>query len=308
MPKFSVVISVYNKERYISKTIRSVLSQTFADFEIIILNDGSTDKSEDEILSFSDSRIYYFSEKNQGAGAGRNFVINKAKGDYIALLDADDVWFPFYLEEQNRLINKYPNEVVFATSQEIIRNNKKFPRTYSISLKINEDGILNYFKSSKLDSIIHSSSVVIKQNLFKTVGLFNPAIKSGQDTDLWIRIGIETPIVFSTKICSQYNFIPNSLFRSTSSLKQKIDLTPYEVYENSNPELKVFLDLNRYSLALQAKLWGDKENFSKLISKIDLKNLNKKQLFLLKQNKFILKSLKTLQNFLKRWLKVSAFD
>jgi len=308
VPKFSVVISVYNKEKYISETIKGVLSQTFNDFEIVILNDGSTDKSEDVILTFTDPRIRYFSEKNQGAGAGRNYVINKAKGDYIALLDADDFWFPFYLEEQNRLINKYPNETVFATAQEIIRKNKSYPRIYSIPLKNEEDGVLNYFKSSKLDSIIHSSAVIIKKPLFKIVGLFNPTIKSGQDTDLWIRIGIETPIVFSTKICSQYLFIPNSLFRSTSSLKQKIDLTPYEVFENSNPDLKMFLDLNRYSLALQAKLWGDKESYSRLISKIDLKNLNKKQQFLLKQNIYILKSLKSLQSFLKRWFKVSAFS
>jgi len=246
-------------------------------------------------------------EKNQGAGAGRNYVITKAKGDFIALLDADDLWFPFYLEEQYRLINKYPNKSVFTTAQEIIKENKCYPRTYSILLSKGEDGVLNYFKSSKLDSIIHSSSVVIKKDLFDVIGLFNPTIKSGQDTDLWIRIGLETSIVFSTKICSKYNFINNSLFRSTTSMDQKIDLTPYEIYENTNLDLKVFLDLNRYSLALQAKLWGDKKSFTSLISKIDFNNLNKKQRFLLKQNKVSLKALKTTQNILKKWFNVSAF-
>ncbi len=308
MLRFSVVISVFNKEKHISNTLHSVLSQTFEDFEIVILNDGSTDNSESEILSFKDSRIRYYSEKNQGAGAGRNFVIKKAKGDYIALLDADDIWYPYYLEEQNLLINKYSNEVVFSTAQEIIRNNNNFPRNYSIQLKKGESGLLNYFKSSKLDSIIHSSSVVIKKDFLIKLGGFNPNIKSGQDTDLWIRIGLEKNVAFSTRICSKYNFIPNSLFRSTNSISQKIDLTPYEIFEKDNTDLKTFLDLNRYSLALQSKIWGDHENFKKLKLKIDENNLNKKQLFLLKCNRQTLKILKKTQEFLKNWFKVSAFS
>ena len=308
MPKFSVVISVFNKEKYISDTIESILNQTFEDFEIVILNDGSTDASESKILEFKDTRIRYYSEKNQGAGAGRNYVINKAIGEYIALLDADDIWYPFYLEEQNRLIKKYPNEAVFSTAQEISRNNKLQPRAYSIALKENESGVLDYFESSKLDSIIHSSSVVINRELLINIGGFNPKIKSGQDTDLWIRIGLKRKVVFSTKICSRYLFIPNSLFRSTKSMNEKIDLSPYEIYEKENKGLKVFLDLNRYSLALQAKAWGDDENFKRLKSKIDISNLNNKQRFLLKCNRPILMVLKKTQGFLKNWFRVSAFS
>lgn len=308
MPRFSVVISVFNKEKYISNTLHSVLNQTFEDFEIVILNDGSTDNSESEILAFKDSRIRYYSEKNQGAGAGRNYVIEKAKGDYIALLDADDIWYPFYLEEQNRLIEKYPKEVVFSTAQEILRNNKLQPRTYSIGLKDEEFGVLDYFESSKLDSIIHSSSVIIEKGFLNTIGGFNPEIKSGQDTDLWIRIGLKRNVVFSLKICSRYLFISNSLFRSTTSMNQKIDLRPYEIYEKENKGLKVFLDLNRYSLAIQAKIWGDDENFKKLKSQIDVSNLNKKQRFLLKCSKPTLKVLKKTQEYLKNWFKVSAFS
>lgn len=307
MPKFSVVISVFNKEKLISNTLQSVLSQSFKDFEVIILNDGSTDNSESEILAFKDSRIKYFSEENQGAGAGRNYVINKATGEYIALLDADDIWYSFYLEAQNELIKKYPKEVVFSTSQEVFRNNKVYPRVYKTSLKEGKSGILDYFKSSKLDSIIHSSSVVIKKDFFNEVGKFNPNIKSGQDTDLWIRIGLKRSVVFSTKICSKYIYTPNSLFRSTSSISQKIDLSPYEVLESGNKEFKIFLDLNRYSLALQAKVWGDQENFNKIISKLDFKNLNKKQRFLLKRNKSTLIVLKKIQEFLNKWIKISAF-
>ena len=308
MPKFSIAISVFNKEKYISNTIKSVLNQTFNDFEIVILNDGSTDNSESEILAFKDPRIKYFSEENQGAGAGRNYIINKATGEYIALLDADDIWYSFYLEEQNELIKKYPEEVVFSTSQEVLRNNQVYPRIYKTLLKEGESGILDYFKSSKQDSIIHSSSVVIRKDFFNKVGGFNPNIKSGQDTDLWIRIGLKRKVVFSTKICTKYIYIPNSLFRSTNSISQKIDLSPYESFEKNNNDLKVFLDLNRYSLALQAKVWRENGISKKIISKIDKNNLNWKQKLLLKCNRNTLVFLKNTQGFLKKWFRASAFS
>src|SRR5690606_33115952 len=126
----SVVISVFNKEKYIGETLKSVLAQTFSDFEIVVLNDGSTDNSEAEILKFTDARIRYFSAENQGASAARNFTIKQAKAAYIALMDADDYWYPFYLEEQNRLITAFPEESVFATATEIKRNGKIFKNNY----------------------------------------------------------------------------------------------------------------------------------------------------------------------------------
>ena len=83
MPKFSVVISVYNKEKYIADTLKSVLAQTFTDFEVVILNDGSTDNSEAEILKFNDPRIRYFSQENKGASAARNFTVQQAKTELV---------------------------------------------------------------------------------------------------------------------------------------------------------------------------------------------------------------------------------
>lgn len=166
MPKFSVVISVYNKEQYIAATLQSVLDQTFQDFEIVILNDGSTDASEKEILKFKDPRISYFSEKNQGAAAGRNYVINKAKGEYIALLDADDFWLVNYLEEQYKSIKKHPNQSVFATAEAIEKSGVLSKRSYSVELVENDTVCVNYFESSYLDSILHSSSTILKKDIY----------------------------------------------------------------------------------------------------------------------------------------------
>jgi glycosyltransferase involved in cell wall biosynthesis len=96
-PYFSVVISLYNKEKHIQSTIESVLAQTFVDFEIVVVNDGSTDGSEAVVKSIDNGRIQIYSQENKGASAGRNAAISKATGTYIALLDADDLWKPNYL-------------------------------------------------------------------------------------------------------------------------------------------------------------------------------------------------------------------
>ena len=308
MPKFSVVISVFNKEKYIADTLKSVLAQTFTDFEVVILNDGSTDNSETEILKFKDPRIRYFSMENSGASAARNFTIQQAESKYIALMDADDYWYPFYLEEQNRLVNEHPNESVFATATEIKRNRKTFKNSYSIQTIGKDSIIVDYFESSQLDSVLLSISTVLKKDVFENVGWYNQKIKSGEDTDLYVRIGLKYKVVFSPKVCATYIVRKNSLFQSVKNLEEKANFEAYEVFEKNNPALKKFLDLNRYSLCVLAKIEGNKEAFQKNFKKINLENLSKKQQFLLRQNKTILKYLsKTKNNLEKLGLRLGTF-
>tara|TARA_R100000306_G_C4372505_1_gene140581 strand:+ start:1178 stop:2107 length:930 start_codon:yes stop_codon:yes gene_type:complete len=308
MPKFSVVISVFNKEKYIADTLKSVLAQTFTDFEVVILNDGSTDNSETEILKFKDPRIRYFSRENTGASAARNFTIQQAESKYIALMDADDYWYPFYLEEQNRLVIEHPNESVFATATEIKRNRKTFKNSYSIQTIGKDSIIVDYFESSQLDSVLLSISTVLKKDVFENVGWYDPKIKSGEDTDLYVRIGLKYKVVFSPKVCATYIVRKNSLFQSVKNIEEKANYEAYEVYEKNNPALKKFLDLNRYSLCVLAKIEGNKEAFQKNFKKINLENLSKKQQFLLRQNKTILKYLsKTKNNLEKLGLRLGTF-
>jgi glycosyltransferase involved in cell wall biosynthesis len=308
MPKFSVVISVFNKEKYIAETLKSVLAQTFTDFEVVILNDGSTDNSEAEILKFKDPRIRYFSKENQGASAGRNFTIQQAEANYIALMDADDYWYPFYLEEQNRLLTEFPNESVFATATEIKRNRKTFKNSYSTQTFGKDSILVDYFQASQLDSVLLSISTVLKKNIFENVGWYDPKIKSGEDTDLYVRIGLKYKVVFSPKVCATYIIRKNSLFQSVKNLEEKANFEAYEIFEKDNPALKKFLDLNRYSLCILAKLEGNKEAFQKNFQKIDQENLSKKQQFLLRQNKTILKYLsKTKDNLEKLGLRLGTF-
>lgn len=309
MPKFSVVISVYNKEGFIADTLKSVLSQTVQDFEIVILDDGSTDGSAKAINPFlADPRISCFSKSNQGIATGRNFLIEKAVAPYIAFLDADDLWHPNYLKEQKRLIEKYPQEQVFAVAGEFLIGKKKIPKDYSISLQDRPDAVLNYFDSSFHQSLLHSSSFVVKKELFEEVGVYNTALKTGEDTDLYVRIGLKYPIAFSPVVCAQHRVVKNSLSKSEKNLSEKPTFKEYEVYEAENPSLKKFLDLNRFAFCILAKIQGDSLAFKENFEKIDLSNLTKKQLFLIRRSPTILRQLKNLQSILNNLgIRSSAF-
>lgn len=305
---FSVVITVFNKAKFVADTIKSVLDQSYTNFEIVILNDGSTDNSEQEILKFEDPRIRYFSQENQGAAAARNNAIGKTKNQYIALLDADDYWFPFYLKTQKESIDAFPKQFVFATASQIKTNDKIFDNRYSVTTNDNTLILTDYFKGSYLCSILHSSSTVLHKSVFENVGWYDIQIKSGEDTDLYIRIGLKYKVVFNPKVCATYIIRENSLFQSVKNLSEKANFEVYEKFESENPALKKFLDLNRYSLCISAKLEDDKEAFQKNLKKINYENLSKKQRFLLKQNKSVLKYLLRTKNNLERLgLRLSSF-
>src|SRR5690554_2358538 len=109
---FSVVIPLYNKEKYISLTLKSVLNQSFKDFEILIVNDGSTDRSVEVVKKFDDSRIRLVDQPNAGVSAARNKGIKEAKFDWVAFLDADDRWDVEFLSEIANAIKKYPNNLI----------------------------------------------------------------------------------------------------------------------------------------------------------------------------------------------------
>ena len=127
MPFLSVIIPLYNKESYIKNTLRSVLEQNFTDFEIIIVNDGSTDNSLEIVSSFKDERIQVIHQPNSGASSSRNKAIQSAKTEYIAFLDADDFWFPNHLEELVQLIQDFPNCGMYCSRyQTIISKNQLY--------------------------------------------------------------------------------------------------------------------------------------------------------------------------------------
>lgn len=308
LPKISVAIAVYNKEEQIFSTIESVLNQTFPASEIIIVNDGSTDSSEALIRSISDKRIKYVSQENKGAAAARNEAIIHCTNNYIALLDADDIWHADFLSQIVNAIQCYPDQKVFSTGIQIEgKYNKSFPAKYSIP-EHSKIGVYNYFEGSYLSSLIYSSNVVLNKEVFEKVGYFDTEIKSGQDTDLWIRIGLKFPVVFIPKHLATYRYVPTSLSYSDIALKDKLRFNKFSEEEKNNPLLKRFLDLNRYSLAVSAKANKDSESHKNLLEAINLENLNLKQRFILKSPTWSIRAMKTLKLYLtKLGLQTTSF-
>jgi len=285
---FSVIVSVYNKEKHIKSTLKSVINQSYKDFEIIVVNDGSKDQSLSIINGITDSRIKVISTKNQGASQARNTGILTASNSFIALLDGDDLWESNYLEEISKNINAYSKASVFATAVAHKYNNKTIPAKYNF--KQNKTAaVRNFFDSSLDHTILTSSSIVFKKDILKKTGLFDPSIISGQDTDLWIRIGMHYDIVFINKILAYYNYVPESLSNTVFSVKRKPKFDKYLTEERSNKRLKIYIDRNRFPLAILSKLEKDKESFKFYKNLIELKNLKFKQRLIINSPRWLIR-------------------
>lgn len=257
-PFFSVVVSVYNKQDYILNTLNSVFKQTFQDFEVIAVNDGSNDNSASLLESISDNRLRLINQKNKGASAARNIGIEYAKGQFIALLDGDDIWKTTFLTEIKAAIDSNQDYVIFSSAIAHKFDDKIRPVSYSFSSQ-NKVLVLDYFKNSRKHTILTGSSTVFRKSILKQTGNFSPEIKSGQDTDLWIRFGIYYKIVFVNKVLVYYLQNKQSLSNTTTNISLKSRFDQYKNEESVNTDLRYFLDRNRFSLALLSKLNDDKK-------------------------------------------------
>lgn len=197
----SVVIPLYNKEQSIASTLHTVLNQTYQNFEIVIVNDGSTDHSVEEVTKVTDPRIRLIHQSNAGVSAARNRGIAEAQGEYIAFLDADDEWKPDYLKTQYELTQKYPECSVFACNYEFKDVKGKVTPTIIRKLPFKgEDGILsNYFEVANCSHPpLWTSAVIVKKSAIQSIGGFPIGIKSGEDLLTWARLACQYSIVFYT--------------------------------------------------------------------------------------------------------------
>ena len=216
---FTVVIPLYNKELSIQATIQSVLNQTCQNFEIVVINDGSTDSSAKIVETINDDRIRLIHQENQGVSAARNRGIQEAKYDWIAFLDGDDLWKRNHLEEIRKMMALFPNEKVYVTSFEYSDKRKMFKHSRKNPIfKID-----NYFKEAIKERLMWTGIVVVNRECFEKVGYFNIKINRGEDLDLWIRLAREYEIIKSVKITATYNIEDLlSLTKSKSNYNQSI--------------------------------------------------------------------------------------
>jgi len=299
MPFFSIITPLYNKENDIKKTINSVLAQSFKDFEFIIINDGSTDKSLEIAESFTDKRIKLFSTKNSGLSATRNFGIKKANTNYIAFIDADDLWLPHHLEQLHNLILSYPNKGIYCTGYTQKRSSKVFHEAVFNNLPENFKGVVpDFFNNSLLNCVAWISAICIPKAIFNKVGVFDPDIYSEQDTDLYIRIALEYEIALdNNSVSAIYNKTDgNSMSNDFYNREIPKLFYAYKIFESKRPSLKKYIDYNRFSYALYFKMSNRPKTYKKLIKDLDKKNLNLWQKLLISLPSFALKLLFFIKN------------
>lgn len=203
MVKISVVISTYNRADVLPRAIESVLKQTFSDFELIIIDDGSTDRTREIVENFErkDNRVRYIYQENSGGPSSpKNTGIKNAQGEYIAILDSDDEWMPEKLAKQMALFNENPNLGFVSCNSIVVDGIRKKEWVYKIP---------RYKKSEIFENIMardymgSGSGMVYKKSVFSNVGFFDENLKSSQDKEMRMRLAQEY----------EFDFIDESLFK-----------------------------------------------------------------------------------------------
>lgn len=229
----SIVIPLYNKEKEIARTLRSALNQTFHDFEIVVINDGSTDNSVTELEKINDPRIRLFHQTNAGVSATRNRGIYEARWNLIAFLDADDEWKPEYLQTQYELFLKYPECSVFACNYEFRNSCGEITPTTIRRLPFSEqDGILtNYFEvASYSHPPICSISIMVKKEAIQSISAFPLGIKSGEDLLTWARLACQYKIAYTRRILAIFYIEGYGISEQPKRMPQFPDIVGEELH------------------------------------------------------------------------------
>ena len=212
-PKVSVLMSVYNGEKYLREAVESILNQTFRDFEFIIIDDGSTDSTNEIIRSYSDCRIRLLeNEENIGLTKSLNKGIDQCRGEYIARMDGDDVSLQHRLSKQLEYLINNPEVGVCGTQVKLI--NKTFEK--NIELPTGHDEICAYMIfTSKL---VHPSIMMRKTVLDQLDCIYNEKYRTSQDLDLWERLSKHTKLSNTSEVLFCYRNHPNQISNSNKSI------------------------------------------------------------------------------------------
>jgi glycosyltransferase involved in cell wall biosynthesis len=212
MPTMSVIVPTYNAERTIRETITSVLQQTFSDFELIVINDGSTDRTLELLNTVKDPRVKTFSYPNGGVPVARNHGLSHATGEFITFLDADDLWTPDKLELQLATLQQHPEAgVVYSWAYYMDEEGESFHAENPIFFEGNV-----YAELLVRDFIVSGSNCLIRRQAIESVGEFDPSIPGADDWDYWIRLALHWPFVVVPKLQIFYR-------QSSGSVSSKVE-------------------------------------------------------------------------------------
>lgn len=311
MSFFTVVIPLYNKEKYIASTLDSVMAQTFSDFEVIVIDDASTDSSlkiAEKYLTDSVSIVKH--QQNKGLSAARNTGIRNAKSKFIAFIDSDDLWKPNFLEQMHKLIHRFFEAGIFGSAYEEVYDGIALEVDKNVNSKKGKMTLISdFFSANAYQPIFCYSSVVVRKEVFEDVGFFDEKITLGEDVDFNIRAGQKYKVAYFNEVCAGYViFSENQITNSSISDKIITDFNKYELAAADNPSLKLYLDVNRYFLAMQYKMSGDSDKSKELVSQINLENLTQRQILLLKSPIWAVNFVRRIKNnLLQKGIRLTTF-
>jgi|GEM_PF-668251 glycosyltransferase involved in cell wall biosynthesis/predicted O-linked N-acetylglucosamine transferase (SPINDLY family) len=276
MPKVSIVLPTYNQERYISDAIESVLRQTYQDFEIIIVNDASSDQTVNCIQVYSDSRIRLFSlQQNQGESAATNFGIQQAQGEWIAILHSDDIFAPNKLEKQIDFITQNPRvgavlsqvQVIDETGQILLADQHPLQRVFTQPNRTRFQW-LNYFFIK--DNGLCQTSSMIRRQCYEQIGCYDLRLRQIPDFDFWVRLCLQYEIYILPEPLIYYRVHDSNIsgIQPETLIRHNLELTQIlkhyrcpEVYQNFSSifpdspyknQIQVDVSLAEFGLAIQA--------------------------------------------------------
>src|SRR5262245_59564990 len=192
-PKVTVIIPTFNRARYLAEAIGSVLGQTFADYELIVVDDGSTDETSAVLAGFGDSRLRVLRQENRGISAAMNIGLQAARGEYVARLDSDDVWFADLLERETAVLDSRPDVgVVYAKAQVMSENGAPREHYVGLPLRYPDDALLSLAWVDATCNI----TVLARRSCFDSVGPYDETFRTHEDWDMWLRMARNHRFVF----------------------------------------------------------------------------------------------------------------
>lgn len=209
-PLVSVVMPAYNVAPFISDTLDSVFAQTFTDFEVVVVNDGSPDTEElERALAAYEGRVVYLRQENRGAGAARNAGVRAARGEFVAFLDADDLWLPDYLSEQLGFMRAGGYDLVYADAL-LFGDSPLAGRTFMDIAPSDGEVTFRSLISGRCNVI--TSGVVARKSLVLEAGLFDEGLRNSQDFELWVRLVRRgARAAYQRKVLLRYRYHEDSL-------------------------------------------------------------------------------------------------
>lgn len=289
---FSIIIPLYNKEKYILRAINSILNQSYKFYEIIVIDDGSTDNSYQVINTVKSPVLNKYKQTNRGVSAARNKGAEKAKYEFLVFLDADDEWETNFLENIYILTKNYPDSGIFATNNFFtLHNGNVFYNKFDQLFFDNNHGIIeNYFEVFVKygNSPFSNSNFCIKKDLFLLLGGYKEGVTHTEDSDLWCRAALVSTIAYCILPLSNYYVdIPNNTNKHIIEKNYQVTDTLLSLIKNNSVPHNLISSVNKliahFQLSCVKKILL--YNGSKFLG---LRHLFKKNIILYSPHKFIL--------------------